>query len=454
MTPDEFRVAAGRAAGWIADYMRRIRDYPVLAQVAPGDLTRQLPSHGPEEGEPVERVIGDFERLIVPAITHWNHPRFFGYFAVSGSPPGIIAEMLASAVNVNAMLWRSAPAATELEQITLAWLRKWMGLPGDWFGISYDTASTSTLHAIVSARELAAPDAREEGNPPGLVLYTSEQAHSSVEKAAITAGIGWSRVHKITVDSGFRMDANALSAAIERDRAKGLRPFCIVATVGTTPSAAIDPVAGIADIAERERLWLHVDAAYGGSFAISDSLKHVMDGCDRADSLVVNPHKGLLTQVGFSALYTRRPEVLRRAFSLVPDYLATSEPGVINMMDYGFQLGRRFNALRLWFIMRCYGRRGMAEMLEGHVRMAREFASWVEADQRFELAAPVGLSLVCFRRKGSDEENRALLDRVNGSGAALLSHTMLNGRFVLRLAIGNYQTRDEDLRRTWAELQR
>jgi aromatic-L-amino-acid decarboxylase len=453
VTPDQFRAAADKAADWIAEYMRRIREYPVLAQVPPGGLTAQLPHSGPEAGEPVERVLADFEKYVVPGITHWNHPRFFGYFSVSGSPPGILAEMLAAAVNVNAMLWRSSPAATELEQIVLCWLREWMGLPPDWFGISYDTASTSTLHAVIAARELAAPEAREHGSPPGLVLYTSEQAHSSVEKAAITAGIGHSNVRKIAADCAFRMDASALAAAVERDRAAGLRPFCVVATVGTTPTAAVDPVPAIAEIAARERLWLHIDAAYGGSFAISSSLRHVLNGCEHADSLVVNPHKGLLTQVGFSALYTKRPEILRRAFSLVPDYLATTEPGVINMMDYGFQLGRRFNALRLWFIMRCYGRRELAGLLESHVRMALEFASWVEADPGFELAAPVSLSLVCFRRKGTDEENRALLDRVNASGTALLSPAALNGRLVLRLAIGNYQTREEDLRRTWAELQ-
>jgi aromatic-L-amino-acid decarboxylase len=332
----------------------------------------------------------------------------------------------------------------------MGWLREWVGLPKEFFGIVYDTASMSTLHAIASAREAVAPEARQTGTPPGLVMYTSEQAHNSVDKAAIALGLGHRNVRKVHVDESFRMRPEALRQLIERDLADGKRPFCVVATVGTTSTTSIDPVPAIAAITAEHGLWLHIDGAYGGMAAIVPEFRHVLAGAERADSIVINPHKWLFTPVDFSAFYTRRPDVLRRAFSLSAEYLKTSEDSrAINLMDYSLQLGRRFRALKLWFILRYFGRERVVEILRSHIGWAHEFAAWVEADPRFELAAPVPLSLVCFRRCGSDESNRRLLEAINASGQAFLSHTVLNGRFVLRMAIGNIGTRREDIERLW-----
>lgn len=451
MTSDEFLKSSERAARWIARYAERIRDYPVLGATRPGDIARQLPASAPDAGEAMDAILDDFERIIVPGLTHWNHPGFFAYYANSGTPPGVIADTLAAAVNVQAMQWRASPAATELEQVTLAWLREWLGLPPEFFGLIYDTASMSTMHALIAARHRMAPEAREQGNPPGLTIYTSEQAHSSVEKAAIGMGVGQANVRKIAMDGQFRMRPEALAQAIAADRAAGKRPFCIVATIGTTPTASIDPIPAIADIAEREGLWLHVDAAYGGSFAVADEMKPLFAGWERADSVVVNPHKSLLVPVDLSAFYTRRPEVLRQALSLVPDYLATPT-GEENLTDYSVQLGRRFRALKLWFVMRSYGRTGVEAILRRHAECARQFAERVEADPRFELAAPVRFSLVCFRLKAGDDATRSLLERINRSGQAFLSSTVLHGQLALRLAIGNYQTGPDDVGRAWAAI--
>jgi len=444
MSPEEFRRHGHDVIDWIADYLADIDRYPVLAGVNPGDLAARLPADGPEEGEPMERILADFRETIVPALTQWNHPRFLGYFSISSSPPAILAEALAAAVNANAMLWRTSPAGTELEQVTLGWLRQWLGLPSDYFGIIFDTASTSSLHAIVCAREEAAAPASE------LVLYCSDQAHSSIEKAAVTAGIPRENIRKIPSDERFRMRPDALEREVQNDIVEGRRPFCVVATAGATPAASVDPVPAIADVCQRHNLWLHVDAAYAGIAAISGTHRGVLAGCDRAQSLVTNPHKWLLTPVDCSVFYTRRPEVQRRVFSLTPEYLRTAEdPRALNFMDYGLPLGRRFRAVKLWFVMRYYGRKGLAAVIERHCAAARTFASWVAEDPRFELCAPVEFSLVCFRLRGPDEPNRELLDRINASGLALLSHTVLRGRFVLRLAVGNYRTELADLERVW-----
>lgn len=453
MPPEQFRRFGHELVDWMADYLEHHGDYPVLPPTRPGALQDRLPRSAPETGEPMETILRDFRELIVPGMTHWNHPRFLGYFAVSGSAPGILGEMLAATLNVNHMVWKTSPAATELEQVTLDWLRQWIGLPEGFFGIIYDTASTSTLHAVAAAREAMAPEARLEGAGGSLTLYCSEQAHSSVEKAAITVGIGHNRVRKIPVDEAFRMRADALERAIERDRADGLSPCCVVATVGATSTTAIDPTAAIAAVARRHGLWLHVDAAYAGMAAVAPEFRDVLAGAETADSLVVNPHKWLFTPIDLSAFYTRRPEILRRAFTLVPEYLQTEpDPRAVNLMDYGFQLGRRFRSLKLWFVMRSFGRDGVAGIIRSHVAMAREFASWVGADPRFELAAPVPLSVVCFRLKGPDEASRRLLDSINNSGLALLSPTTLDGRFVIRLAVGNLATTREDLARVWTYL--
>jgi aromatic-L-amino-acid decarboxylase len=434
----------------MADYLAHADRHPVLPHIQPGELRDALPRCGPDHGEPMSTILDDFRRQIVPAATLWNHPGFMAYFATSASGPGILGEMLSATLNMNGMLWKTSPAVTELEEVTLEWLRRWMGLPDSLFGITFDTASTSSMHAIAAAREMAAPEVRTEGAGAGLVLYTSEQSHSSIEKGAIAIGIGQKNVRKVAVDAEFRMRPDALEAAIERDRASGLRPFCVVATVGSTSTTSIDPVEAIAAIAERHSLWLHVDAAYAGAAAIAPEFQHVLKGCDRADSLVVNPHKWLFTPVDLSVLYTRRPEILRRAFSLVPEYLRTAEDSrAVNFMDYGVPLGHRFRALKLWFVLRYYGREGISQVIRNHIAWAQELAQQVDADARFERTAPTPFSTVCFRLKRSDEENQAVLDRVNASGEVFLSHTVLNGRYTLRLAIGNIGTTRVHVQRAW-----
>jgi aromatic-L-amino-acid decarboxylase len=454
LSPEEFRKFAHEAVDWMADYLAQVHSYPVLPRMKPGELIDALPPSGPEQGEPMAAILEDFRRIIVPAATHWNHPGFMAYFATSASGPGILGEMLAAALNMNGMLWKTSPAVVELEQVALDWLRQWIGLPDPLFGIIFDTASTSTMHAIAAAREKISPEVRTEGAGTGLVLYTSEQSHSSIEKGAISIGIGQKNVRKIPVDTDYRMLPGALAAAIEQDLAAGLRPFCVVATVGTTSTTSIDPVEEIAAIAERHNLWLHVDAAYAGAAAIAPEFQPILRGCERADSLVTNPHKWLFTPVDISVLYTRRPEILRRAFSLVPEYLRTADdPRAVNYMDYGVPLGRRFRALKLWFVLRYYGREGLAEMIRKQIGWAQELAHQIDAHADFERTAPTPFSTVCFRLKGTDEENRQLLERVNASGEVFLSHTVLRGKYSLRLAIGNMQTTRQHAQRAWELVQ-
>ncbi len=447
---EDFRRAAHELVDWIAGYLEDPRCYPVLPRIRPGELVDSLPKSAPDRGESFEAIVSDFHKLILPAVTHWNHPGFLAYFACTGSAPAILGEMLAAALNTNGIHWITSPAVAELEHVTLNWFRQWIGLPEEFFGIVYDTASVSSMHAIAAAREMADAGTRENGSRPGLVLYTSEQSHSSIEKGAMTLGIGQRNVRKIPVDELYRMRPDALAAAIEEDRKAGKRPFCVVATEGTTSTTSLDPVNTIADIAERYGLWLHVDAAYAGSAAVLPEMRPLFDGIERAHSIVINPHKWLFTPVDLSAFYTRRPDILRRAFSLVPEYLRTAEePRAINLMDYGVPLGRRFRALKFWFVLRYFGREGIMEALRSHIRWARELADEIDADPRFERVAPVPFSVVCFRYRGSDEENRRLLEKVNASGKVFLSHTELNGRFVLRIAIGNLGTTAADVERAW-----
>ncbi len=451
----DFRQAGHRAVDWICDYLEHTRRYPVIAPIKPGDLIDALPASAPDRGEGFDQLLADFDRLILPAVTHWNHPGFLAYFATSGSTPAILGEMLAAALNTNGLHWKTSPAIAELEQVTLGWLRQWMGLPAEFFGIIYDTASVASLHAIAAAREMVDPAARENGSRNDLVLYTSEQSHSSIEKGAIALGVGQKNVRKIGVDAEFRMRPDLLAAAVEQDLKAGKRPFCIVATVGTTSTTSVDPVPALADLADRHGMWLHVDAAYAGNAAILPELKPLFAGMERAHSVVMNPHKWLFVPVDLSAFYTRRPDILRRAFSLVPEYLRTAEdPRAVNLMDYGVPLGRRFRALKLWFTMRYFGREGIQAALRRHIAWAREFAAWVDADSRFERVAPVPFSVVCFRLKGADEPNRALLDRVNADGRFFLSSTLLNGQVVLRVAIGNLGTTRADLEQLWELLRR
>jgi aromatic-L-amino-acid/L-tryptophan decarboxylase len=454
MTNDEFRRYGHQVVDWMADYLENIRDYPVLPAMQPGDLVDRLPSEAPERGESMDVILEDFEQSIVPALTHWNHPRFLAYFAISGSKPGILGEMLTAALNVNGMLWKSCPAVTELEQVTLSWLRQWMGLPQDLFGIIYDTASISSMHAVAAAREMADPEARTRGNTGRLAMYTSEHSHSSIEKGAITLGIGQDNVRKIPVDENFRMRVDVLRERMEADWRAGQKPFLVVATVGTTSTSSIDPVPAIADVAKEYDAWLHVDAAYGGAAAVVPELRGILDGADRAHSLVVNPHKWLFTPIDLSVFYTSQPEILRRAFSLVPEYLKTGQDTrAINYMDYGVQLGRRFRALKLWFVMRNFGHEGICDIIRAHIGYAQKLANLIRSHPDFEVAAPTPFSLICFRYRGSDDDNRALLERINASGKAFLSHTVLNGQFVLRLAIGNIATEWRDLEEVWELIQ-
>jgi len=454
MTPEQFRQCGHQAIDWVADFLANPQRYPVLARVQPGELTDALPARGPEQGEPAELLLADFERLILPAVTHWNHPGFMAYFANSGSAPGILGELLSSALNGNGMLWKSCPAIVELEQVTLRWLRQWTGLPEDWFGQIFDTASVGSMHALAAAREAADPNSRAKGTASDLVVYTSEQAHSSIEKGAIAIGIGQERVRKVPVDAEFRLRPDALVEMIERDLAAGLRPCAVAATVGTTATTSVDPVPAIAEICRSHNIWLHVDAAYAGSAAVAEEFRWVMAGCEHADSMVTNPHKWMLTPVDCSVFYTRHPDVLRRAFSLVPDYLKTDDdPRAVNLMDYGVALGRRFRALKVWFVMRSYGREGIAATIREHVRMAQTVAARVDAHPRFERTAPTPFSTICFRYQGSDAENRQIQEAVNETGEFFISGTKLHGRYTLRMAIGNMHTTQAHVDRAWELIQ-
>ena len=471
MDIESFRRDGHRLIDWIAEYLAHPERYPVLAQVEPGRVRRALSEEPPEKPEPLEAILQDVDKIIAPGLTHWNHPGFFAYFAISGSGPGILGELLSAAFNVNAMLWRTAPAATELEELVLDWLRHLLGLPPEFMGLINDTASVSSLCAIAAGREALGLRIREEGlagrpDLPRLRLYTSEQAHSSIEKAAIVLGLGQAGVKKIPVDEEFRLRSEALEASIKEDREAGWKPFCVVATVGTTSTTSVDPVPEIAEICERHKLWLHVDAAYAGAAAILPEKRWALAGCERADSVVVNPHKWLFVPIDCSAFYCRRPGVLKQAFSLVPEYLRTPEEDrVRNLMDYGIQLGRRFRALKLWMVLRAFGAEGLRQHLRAHIALAERFQGWIEASPDFELLAPVPFSVVCFRSRphglsaGPETEaylrrlNERLLESVNRTGDVFLSHTELDEKFTLRLAIGNLRTTEGHVRRAWELLQ-
>jgi aromatic-L-amino-acid/L-tryptophan decarboxylase len=464
MNPDDFRRHGHALVDWIADYLDHSDKYPVLARVKPGEIAAALPDYAPEQGEPFEAIMQDFERVLVPGLTHWNHPGFFAYFAITGSAPGVLADFLSAALNQQAMLWRTSPAATELEAVTLGWLRRLIGLPDAFEGVIYDTASIATMHAIVAAREVAIDDVRTRGlagrsDVPRVRVYCSDQTHSSIDKAVIAIGLGHESLRKIPTDDNFSMRIDTLVDAVREDRAGGVLPIAVVPTVGTTSTTSIDPVPAVADLCARERLWMHVDAAYGGVAAMLPSHAHVLAGADRADSVVVNPHKWLFTPFDLSAFYCRRMDVVRAAFALTPEYLRTSEPAEVkNLMDTGVQLGRRFRSLKLWFILRSYGAEAIRAHLERHIRLAQAFASWVDAHPDFERLAPVPFSVVCFRWKPSgrvltetelDAANEKLIDLVNASGDTFMAHTRLRGRLSLRVAIGHIRTEERHVRRAW-----
>ena len=460
-------VAQGRAIlDWIAEYLDHPERFPVLSHARPGEIRASLPPEPPRSAEPMADIVRDFETTIVPGITHWNHPAFFGYFATSSSVPGILAEMLIATLDVKAMLWKTSPAATELEQLVTDWLRQMLGLDEGWFGLTTDTASISSMLALAAARE-AKPELaiRERGmagrnDLPRLRVYASAHAHSSIDKAALALGFGLENVVHVEADEEFRMKPDALAAAIAADRAAGFLPLACVATVGTTSTSSIDPVPLIAEICQREGMWLHVDGAYGGMLAIVPEYRHILAGVDEADSLVVNPHKWLFTPFDCSVFFVKRPDVLKRAFSLVPEYLVTREQDeVVNFMDYGVQLGRRFRALKLWMVIRAFGVDGLIARLREHRELARELASWIEESGDWELLAPVPFALVCFRyapRGISEPElnrlNERIMHEVNAGGDAFLSHTKLGDRFTLRVSIGNIRTEERHVRVLWNRL--
>ncbi|MEZ5429567.1 MAG: pyridoxal-dependent decarboxylase [Pyrinomonadaceae bacterium] len=465
MPKEDFRRFGYQLIDRIADYFENIEEYPVLSQIEPGWLTDKLPDEAPEEGEDFADVLKDVDELVLPGVTHWNHPNFHGLFSTSTSSVGVFGEMLSAAFDMKAMLWRTSPVSTELEPKVLDWLRQMMNLPEDFTGIIYDTASVSTLHAIAAAREKLNLRIREDGmsgrdDLPLLRVYCSEQVHSSIDKAVILLGLGQKSLRKIPANEQFEMMPEKLEAAIEEDLRAGIFPFCVVPTIGTTSSSSVDNVEAVADICQKHHLWLHVDAAYAGSAAIVPEFQRYFAGCDRADSLVTNPHKWLFTPFDLSVLYVKDTDLLKRTFSLVPEYLKVSET-VTNQMDYGIQLGRRFRSLKLWFIIRYFGREGLVARIREHCRLAREFAFWVEDSENFELIAPVPFALVCFRARPNglsedqlDALNERLMNEINASGEAYLSHTKLGGKITLRLSVGSIRVEERHLRKVWDLLNR
>jgi aromatic-L-amino-acid decarboxylase len=452
-----FRKEGYRIVDWISDYLDGgNRDHPVLSRVEPGEVAGKLPDEMPTTGEDPEAVWQDFLDIILPGVTHWNHPGFMAYFGITGSGPGVLGEMLSAALDVNGMLWRTCPSATELELKVLDWLRRGLGLPENFFGFLNDTASISSLLALAAAREAADPEIRRTGMAGAAFrIYASDQAHSSVAKACVTLGFGLDGFRPVPHAADYRMDTEALTSMIDEDRAAGFEPLAVVATVGTTSTTSVDPCVEIADICTQNRLWMHVDAAYAGSVALNEDYRWCIEGCERADSFNFNPHKWLFAPIDASAFYTCHPDVFKRAFSLVPEYLTTPLSGqVVDLMDYGVQLGRRFRALKLWWILRCFGLDGIRERHSRHIAMAKGFADWIDDDPAFERLAPRPFSVICFRAcpeglsgEELDTLNMELLDHVNSSGEIFLSHTRLDDGIALRVAIGNLGTVETDVAR-------
>ncbi len=463
MNIDEFRRRGHETVDWMADYMERVEDYPVLSQTSPGDVSRQLPPSAPEEGEPYNEIMRDLDSVIMPGITHWQHPSFFAYFPANTSPPSILAEMVVSTLAPQCMLWQTSPAATELETRVMEWLRDMLGLPPGFTGVIQDTASTATLCAILSAREMVTNYSINETGFVGkgiLTAYCSTETHSSIEKGVKIAGFGRDHLRKVPVDSTFAMDAVALERAIEADKAEGRLPTIVVATVGTTGSTAIDPLREIGEVCTRQGVWLHVDAAHAGTALLCPELRWMVEGVEHADSFVMNPHKWMLTTLPTSAYFVRDPEVLVRTFEIMPEYLRTKDEGVINYRDWGVPLGRRFTALKLWFVMRSYGVEGLRRMVRQHVEMAHLFKGEVDAAPDFETMAPSPINLVTFRYHppGVPEEmldglNESLLERLNATGKVFLTHTRLSGRYTLRLVVGQTFVEHRHVKAAWELIQ-
>jgi aromatic-L-amino-acid decarboxylase len=476
MDPEVFRSVAHETVDIMADYLAGVAERAVLPNVEPGTLRGLFPAAPPEAPEPMAAILSDYRRLVEPNVTHWQHPRFLAYFSSAASGPGIVGEMLTAVLNSNVMLWRTSPVGTELEQVVVDWLRQGLGLPSGFDGLLTDSASTSSLLSLAAARQAAGIDAAAEGlagrpDVPGLRVYASEEAHSSIEKACMTLGLGRTGLVKIPTNDRFELRVEALQEAIAADKRAGLKPIAMVGTIGTTSTTSIDPIPAMADIAAREGMWLHVDAAYAGAVALIEERREQFAGWERADSLVANPHKWFFAPVDVSLLLTRRMPVLRDAFSLVPEYLRTldREGPIRDFNEYTPTLGRRFRALKLWMLLRYFGLEGLRRRIAYEIRLGQRFAGWVEEAPDFELLAPVPFSTVCFRfrppskagrenQPGVAEEldrlNLALMDAVNRTGEVFLSHTRLRGRFAIRMAMANLRSTDEDLERTWAVLRR
>lgn len=460
MPQNDFNKFGYKLIDWASEYLENIEKYDVLPDINPGEIKYQLPQHPNYTGEGFNKIINDFNKIIIPGITHWNHPGFMAYFNSTSSGPGILAELLIATLNVNGMLWKTSPSASELEEVTTNWLKEMLGLPEYMWGIIYDTASISSLHAIACAREKLVPDIREKGFSGNknlrLRLYCSEHTHSSIEKGAITLGIGREGVKKIESDSEFRMIPELLREAIKKDKKEGVLPICVVATIGTTSTTSIDPLRSIGEICKDENIWLHVDSAYAGASAIIPEMRYIFEGIEYADSIVVNPHKWMFVPIDCSILYVKEPEILKRAFSLEPEYLKTQmDSEVINYNDYGVQLGRRFRSLKLWFVIKYYGVEGITRIIKGNIESANKFKRLVQSDPEFELMAPVPFSTICFRYKpfgykGSlNELNNNLMEKINNTGKILLSHTKLNGNFVIRLVVSGIRTEEKHVLEAW-----
>jgi aromatic-L-amino-acid decarboxylase len=461
--PGEFRKQLHELADWIADFREHIERLRVAPNDKPGAIRDQLPKRGPEEGESFEKILIDVDHIIVPGMVHWSHPMFLGYFGWTSTAPGILGEILSAPLNVNAMTWRTCPAATELETVVIDWLRQWVGLSDEFEGVVYDTASVGIMHALAVAREEAAPATRKLGltdrGLPRFRIYTSDQAHSAAEKASIALGLGEENVIRVPSESQFQMDINSLGRSVAHDRQSGFHPMAVVATVGTTATASVDRIPEIAEICREGKMWLHIDAAYGGGFAMLPEYHWITKGWELADSIVINPHKTVFVPLDFSVLYVRGLERLRHVFTLVPEVLrGDTIEGEKNYMDYGIQLGRRFRALKAWVIWRSLGRVGVVARLREQIRLANLLAGWIKKDDRFELSAQHSMGVICFRFIESDEKkldqlNSDIVERINASGRAYLTQTKLCGRTVMRIGLGNVLTTEEHLRKGWGIIQ-
>jgi aromatic-L-amino-acid decarboxylase len=457
MDNELFRRHGHEFVDWLADYMENVEQLPVMSRINPGEIKARIPGEAPQRGESMDRIFDDFKTIILPGMTHWQHPGWHAYFPANNSPASVLAEMLTAGLGAQGMVWQTSPAAAELEDAVLEWLSKMLGLPAGLTGVIQDTASTATLCALLSAREKATDfEANEKGLKRGLTVYASEQTHSSIEKGVKIAGFGRANLRLIPTDAEFAMIPEKLEEAILKDKERGLQPACVVATLGTTSSTAVDPLRAIGGIARRHGAWLHVDAAYAGTAAILPEMRGMLDGAEFMDSFVFNPHKWMLTNFDCSAYYVKDPGWLLRTFEIHPEYLKTGvDPYVKNYRDWGIQLGRRFRALKLWFVIRSYGVEGLQAFVREHLRLARLFKSWVEAEPKFELMAPVRFGLVCFRlNDGRDvgtlnRLNKELLDRLNATGKVYLSHTVLNGKFTLRMVIGQRTTAERHVLAAW-----